>query len=151
MAWWWKRDSTMVKTRWYKRETTIVRWWNNDVTIVKQRWHIDENVIVRWWKCDGSMMKLRWHYDKNAILFSSSCRRLIVITPSCHHCFIIVPSYFHHRPIALEITSVPSCKAVSGKQKIVTEHCKRAIFERYNSVTRFASRRNLASRFLISL
>jgi hypothetical protein len=94
-------DGTMVKARWYERETTIVRWWNNDGTMVKQQRHNDENMMVRRWKhaatiggkYDGTMMKLRWHDDETAILLSPSCHRIIVISPSCHRCSII-PSRF---------------------------------------------------------
>jgi hypothetical protein len=87
----------------------MIQTWNNDCTMVKQRWHDDKNVIVRWWKCDGTMMKLQWYYVEKAILFSTSCNRIIVISPSCHCCFIIMPSYFHHCTLALEITIVHIC------------------------------------------
>jgi hypothetical protein len=149
MAWWWKRNGTMVNIRWYERETTIVRWWNNDVTMVKKRWYDSETAIAHWWKRYSMMVKMRWYDDETAMPLWWKRNIIFIIVSSHHRDFTIIPSLFHHR--AVVFPSSYHCTIVHcgfRETNNVTEHCNRAIFERYNIVTRFASRRNLASSFV---
>jgi hypothetical protein len=107
---------------------------NENVTIVNTRYYDGANTMVRWWNCDDMMIKTRYYFD---------------------HC-VIASSWFHHRAIIVSssyhcaFTFVPSCIAVQGDKNVTcvqTQHRNQAIFERYNIVTCFASRRNLKSRF----
>jgi hypothetical protein len=130
-------DGSMMKTRWYIWETTNARWWKRDVTIVKTRYYDCANTMVRWWNCDDMMIKTRYYFYHCVIASSWFHHRAIVVLPSCHRVFIIVSLRFH------------SCTILhrgSGRQKCYL-YRNQAIFERYNIVTCFASRRNLASRF----
>jgi hypothetical protein len=108
MVQWWKRDSTMMKTRGSDGENTMIRnwnndfpWWNNDGTLVKQRMNNDENVMVRWWKHDVTMVKIRW-YDGETVMAWWWKRGIILTSATSHHRdFTIVLSLFHHRSIVL--------------------------------------------------
>jgi hypothetical protein len=124
----------------------MVRWRNNEDTMMKTLCYDGENMSLRWWKYNGTIMKLRGHDDENVILFSPLCHRIILISQPCHRCYRVFITWS---------SRFDNCTIVhrgSGRQKHVpcvqTEHRARAIFERYNIVTRFASRQNLASCFV---
>jgi hypothetical protein len=83
---WWKHDGMNVKLLLCDSE-------NNDGTMVKTRCYDGENTMVRWWNCDGMMMKTRHYFHHRVIASWWFCHRSIAVSSSWRRVFIIVPSY----------------------------------------------------------